>query len=1082
MHYRSAFFLTLFCFLCSSVFSQKIELINSKEVVDRGKILYDSGQYDAAIKEYLKVQPNDTNYVYMLSELALSYNASKNYKKSEETSSKGIEQPSEYKAHFLRTMAISQDLGGEYEKSILTFKNASKEFPFDYSLKYNLGITYYNHKEYELAAEYFQKTLSINPFHAGSYLNWGKLLAFQGRKTEALFALGMYLGISNGDNTTLVFLERLCNNEIAEEGSITASSPNPFARLDQILRAKIAMDEKFKTQIPINASLVKQYQMISDQLAATSDQTNDFWVKFFVPLFLDMKAKDLYEPFIYHILSSSKIEQVPKWKNKNQKRLDAFFSLANARMNDIRKNIVPPEEMGFGTTISAWYNKQHKLEALGVEDEKEVRSGPWMFFSSNGQMTAKGLYNKTGKKTGVWEYRRENGIIKNIENEDTGLIERFDEQGAPFQRYYLKNEQVDGSVEIYYPCGLLKEKLAYHDGKREGEGVLYFVDGTVQTTYKYKNDLFDGESQSFHENGKRKSISNYSMDKLEGVYTEFYADGKVKIKGAYLHGEANGPWFYYHSNGKLEKTGQFNAEGYSHGEWKFYGRDGRLEESRFLTERGEIDGENKTFHKNKLHHIITYVKGIPVQYTYFDETGKEFSKSGSKDGTYVLKGFYPTGQLHFEGAYKQGKMTGLWKYFFITGNKSSEFNYTDGERNGAGYEYFKTGQKKVDASYKEGKLDGYYQEFYQNGKLKEEGWFKDDLREQQWVKYYSSGVREGDVYYLRNAVVGIANDFNPDGKKYFVTTYLNDKISKISYFNSAGEITISQEYKKKNESFSVNYKNGNPRMNFEITCGEYTGSIVRTLPQKQLSSIIPMKNGKRDGKYILNFLNGNKEGEGQYLNGSEDGHWIWLHYNGQKHSEGLYNNGERDSIWTFWSDNGKVSRVANYKAGKRDGLSQDFRDEGVLLLEKNFDDGEIITYRTTTIDGSLGEWKSFNGNESIVSYFANGRKASEESYKNGMLEGFTREYFPSGQLSVESYFKAGEFSGDHLSYYPSGKIKMRATYLSGEYNGLVSYYLENGKLEREENYSNGILNGNTTLYSNGIKAKEYNFWYGIIEE
>ena len=40
------------------VYSQKIKLINTAEVVERGKQLYDSGKYSDAIKEYLLVHFN----------------------------------------------------------------------------------------------------------------------------------------------------------------------------------------------------------------------------------------------------------------------------------------------------------------------------------------------------------------------------------------------------------------------------------------------------------------------------------------------------------------------------------------------------------------------------------------------------------------------------------------------------------------------------------------------------------------------------------------------------------------------------------------------------------------------------------------------------------------------------------------------------------------------------------------------------------------------------------------------------------------------------------------------------------------
>ena len=89
-----------------SVYSQKIKLINTAEVVESGKQLYDSGKYALAIEKYLTVPKRDTGYVYMLTELALAYIAAEQYDKAIATCEEGLSKPSEFRAHLLKSQAM----------------------------------------------------------------------------------------------------------------------------------------------------------------------------------------------------------------------------------------------------------------------------------------------------------------------------------------------------------------------------------------------------------------------------------------------------------------------------------------------------------------------------------------------------------------------------------------------------------------------------------------------------------------------------------------------------------------------------------------------------------------------------------------------------------------------------------------------------------------------------------------------------------------------------------------------------------------------------------------------------------------
>ena len=256
--------------ISATCFSQNPRFINASEIITKGKELYDSGKYKESIAQYLTIPKRDTGYVNMLSELALSYIANEEYDKALASCEEGLTKASPFRAHFLRSQAIATDRKGDYDKAVTLFTKAIEAYPADFILLYNLGITHYNHKAYEKAVDCFFKVLSMNPFHPGSHLNLGRLSAGQGKKTHAMLSFGMYLGLNNSDNERLVFMEKYLANQFAEEGSIPSTEANAFDKLDQIIRAKIAMDKNYKSKIDIDAAIVRQYQMFFDQLETAS--------------------------------------------------------------------------------------------------------------------------------------------------------------------------------------------------------------------------------------------------------------------------------------------------------------------------------------------------------------------------------------------------------------------------------------------------------------------------------------------------------------------------------------------------------------------------------------------------------------------------------------------------------------------------------------------------------------------------------------------------------------------------------------------------------------------------------------------
>ncbi|HEY0655538.1 MAG TPA: tetratricopeptide repeat protein [Chryseosolibacter sp.] len=1064
-----------FC-LTISLYSQKLPLINSGQVIQDANVAYDSGDYSAAIKALQTIHKADTNYVFMLSELAEAYYANEQFDSALQVAKTGLAKPSPYRQVFLKVEALATDKKGEREKAISLLNKAIAEYPTSTTFMFFLASNYQANKEYEKAVECYFKVLSINPFHAASHSNLGRIAIVQGRKVHAMLSLGIYLSVNTTDNNTLVLLDNLLDNEVTDEATVTPFGTNSADKLDRIIKAKIAMEKDFKSAIPITAAVVRQFELLFDQIGTLPTDTDDRWLKFYLPSFVAIQQSQTVEPFIYHILTSSSIESAQKWRTKNEKELKRFFGIVNQQLVKHRQQQIAPA-FGFHQPIPAWYSN-NVVEALGVEDG-ELRQGPWVYLHPNQQKKAEGSYDKQGKKIGVWRYYHTDGQLKSQENYETGNATVFFGGKSPKEEFILRNDKIDGEVTLYYECGAVREKLDYKDGQRSGKGESYYTSGKIMNTYSHENDLLQGPYRSYFQNGKAEGEWNYDKGKLHGSHKRYYANGKLSAEGEYANGEAVGKWTYYHDNGKISRTGSYSEKGIPQGEWSYFNEKGQVTEKRNFNPKGERNGENSFYYDGSLWYAFTFKNGLLTQCIYYDKSGKPTGKFGSNNGDFAVKHFYNTGQLSGEGAYKKGEAEGAWKYYDRYGNVASEYVYSGGKLNGPAVTYFPTGEKKIVCAYVADELHGYYVEYYRSGSIVQEGWYQNGNREQRWLTYYSDGRIESDYYFLRDDLTGSGTLYGVDGKIVNRYDYERENITGIHLFGPDGKdrtITTPTKF-----GFTANtiFANKKIRMKNEIACGALSNEFLAQTPDGKTYIRYSFVSGKRDGAYEYNHVNGAKDVVGQYEAGNRSGIWRRFFDNGSLYYEGRYKDDKQDSIWNYYFENGNISSMSTFENGNRQGVSKYYSPEGVLLLEKLFVDDDLVAYRT--VGSGATEWTTFTGDAKIVIKNPAGTTLLEQEYKKGERDGHFKLYYSNGAIYEIEEYKKGERVKEYTIYHPNGKISERGAYENDNLEGKVEYFNPDGSIRKSEHYLHGALHGKQVLYTAGRPSKEFTFWNGYIE-
>ena len=712
--------------------------------------MHDRQEYDSAIAAYLTIPASDTNYVWMLSELMFSYLSSGQNEKAIATAREALQFQSQYKEHIMIGLGNAYDNIGETDKAIEIYKQALLEFPFDYLLHFNLGISYFKKGMTAEAIQCLQHALKINPFHAGSHEALGKIMILQGMKTKALLSLETYLTLAPSNNTILVLLENMLDGAVTDEGSLVPTESNAaFHELDQIIRSKAALDHRFKPNVEFNASIVRQTELILEELKF-NPRDSDFWMQYYVPFYKDIYREGLLEPFTYYLLTSVNNDKINNWLEDHQKELQKMYALANQDLKKARALRTVKTSNGNVETYTCWYFDSNRFNALGNKDSKGNPVGEWQYFYENGQLQAKGIYSAKSEKNGLWVYFYNSGQVKKEENYDengnlSGETINYAEDGARTNVIPFQDDKINGTVKLYYACGAIKEEIPFNNDLREGDGKACYADGQIKVNYRLTNDHFDGPYKIYFPDGSIKEEDVYKQGQLEGPFVSYFMNGQIEQQGTYVNGSAEGEWVSYFESGHKDFYGNFKNN-HKIGVWTTYHENGMIREIQHLDDNGKNIGTTEYYDDDGiLYFTNTYQNDTLTGYQYFDKQGQILSEAQDEHGNFKVSAYFPNGSLNYEGVYKNGVESGDFTFYHLNGNKKYTIHIEHGKWQGPYLEYYETGEISLTANYTDNDLDGYYREFFKNGKVKEEGWYAEGQRQQTWNSYNAIGIRTNRI-------------------------------------------------------------------------------------------------------------------------------------------------------------------------------------------------------------------------------------------------------------------------------------------------------------------------------------------------
>lgn len=117
----------------------------------------------------------------------------------------------------------------------------------------------------------------------------------------------------------------------------------------------------------------------------------------------------------------------------------------------------------------------------------------------------------------------------------------------------------------------------------------------------------------------------------------------------------------------------------------------------------------------------------------------------------------------------------------------------------------------------------------------------------------------------------------------------HNMVGEVFYYDSAGYIEAISNYSDENKIFQ--------KLFFKHS--------------DKIEATFHFENKLRNGEAVLNYINGSKRCEGEYLNGEPVGKWTFYHENGNLFTTIKFKNGKWKNEAKFYNKNGKIDLLLN---------------------------------------------------------------------------------------------------------------------------------------------------------------------------
>lgn len=330
----------LIAFLCSSI--ALVAQQDVKQLIEEGVALHDKQDFEGALKKYDEALAIDKNNYLAQYEKSLTLMYMKRYDECIMLCKWLLEKDpkNELTVSVYVTYGSVTDDKGDAKGAVKIFDKGIKQFPNNYLLYYNKGLTLNSMGETEAALETLQKGVQCKPLHASAH-NAMAAIALQQNKIKALLPTIVFLAIEPEGSRAAANLKRMdaiLNSNVQKKDDknvVISLSPavldskdkknDTYRSVELMMSLTSAMDydEKHKDETP-SARLNRKLDLVIASLG-TADKKKDFFAAFYGPFLSEMKNKGLLETYCHLAYASAADETNRQWLKEHTPDVDMFY-------------------------------------------------------------------------------------------------------------------------------------------------------------------------------------------------------------------------------------------------------------------------------------------------------------------------------------------------------------------------------------------------------------------------------------------------------------------------------------------------------------------------------------------------------------------------------------------------------------------------------------------------------------------------------------------------------------------------------------------------------------------------------------
>jgi len=325
--------LTLGLFFGLNLFGQENKV---KELVAQGTELHDQGKYDEAIAKYKAALDIDKNSTLANYELSYTCMVTQKYEDGVIYSKKVIEQNTDNQHEAYIVLGSCLDMLGKPEKAIKTYEKGLKKYPNSNLLNYNLALTSYNQKDYNVAEKAAINAIIAKPSHGSSHVILAAIMKAKGERVKSLLSTYYFLMLEPNSKRSKINYNSLRNQlgqgvEKKDEKNINVNVPLNSSKDSEFGAAEIMVsllaasqyteENKSKSDMELFVETSNKFFSVLGEL---KKENKGFWWDLYVTKFYDLVQTKNYEAFSYYISQSGDSVTVNKWIADNSSKMQEF--------------------------------------------------------------------------------------------------------------------------------------------------------------------------------------------------------------------------------------------------------------------------------------------------------------------------------------------------------------------------------------------------------------------------------------------------------------------------------------------------------------------------------------------------------------------------------------------------------------------------------------------------------------------------------------------------------------------------------------------------------------------------------------